>query len=262
MQWLRIARKGEPQVKDIAIAPDGSVFLLGHCNNLDIVLGPGEPTETSLPTRANFLAKYDADGNFLWVVEFDPSYLDVDHLSLAADGSIYATGYQSYISALIEKRAPSGELLWRRACHPGRPRDGVAVTPVCGPGATYVYERADGHVLWTGPYAGGAFLESGTAAAPTALVAAGAQRESFVAEYDASGVLVAAASGLPAVGTVMDNMNVRSYPHHSGGFAAGFYGATSEAGTLTFFPGEPGETLMPWTGSGWSAALVGRFLGP
>ena len=96
LQWLRLAGgTGNDYGYDIVADDNGGVYITGYCS-ADAVFG--SDTIKSGPTRSMFVAKYDANGNPLWVQaatastnsNFTGQGIDID-----SRGNVYMAGYSA-----------------------------------------------------------------------------------------------------------------------------------------------------------------------
>ncbi len=116
--WTRLL--GSPDVDEgygIACDSAGNVFVTGYCQGIIDV------TNTYLGNGDNFLAKYDTDGNRLWLKEWGTFNKDTGNaLATDAAGNVYLAGYTTgalYSSVKLGERDlffakfdPAGNLLW------------------------------------------------------------------------------------------------------------------------------------------------------
>lgn len=151
----------------LALAPDGDVVLLGEAyGSLD--LGGGE-VEIECCTWSHFVARYDPDGGFEWATPLGQSsqYFEIEGLSVADDGGIYAG---SYLVSLT-KLGADGAVAWTHALPTVTVRD-VAATP-------------GGGVLITGEVPMGTPVDFGDGQPVDTLANTG-----VLARYDAAGGVV------------------------------------------------------------------------
>ena len=83
------------EAKTMAVDAMGNVYIAGYYYGIvDFDPGPGTSTLTTNTNYNGFIAKYDANGNYLWVIDIDGSGVNdfVNFISLDAGGNIYATG--------------------------------------------------------------------------------------------------------------------------------------------------------------------------
>ena len=118
-----------------AVDADGNVYVAGNFRNtVDFDPGPGEHLLTTLAPQEAYYAKYDADGNLLWVhnAGHATSNEDSQNLAVAVDGAgngIFTGLYDGTIDldpgpgvveltgdgneAYAVSYSPTGELNWR-----------------------------------------------------------------------------------------------------------------------------------------------------
>ena len=173
-----------------AIDPYGNVFV---CGKFSDTAWFGSHWVVSQGNRDAFIAKYDADGNFLWVRTVgcaghaEAISVAADHLgNVAITGHHYGTvhfdtlvslsGDPVVSSGFLAMYSPTGDLLWAVNTHGGYTRsNGVA------------FDR-QGNVFTTGRY------EDSTWFGPFVLHSPGDQNV-FLAKYDAGGNIVWIADG-------------------------------------------------------------------
>lgn len=150
----------------VALTPDGDVVLLGEAyGSLD--LGGGE-VEIPCCTWSHFVARYGPDGAYQWATPLGQSsqYFEIEGLSVASDGSIYAGSSEVGLTKL----EPGGAVAWTHALPDVTARD-VAATP-------------DGGVLMTGRVSPGTLVDFGDGQPVDTLAGTGA-----LVRYDAAGAL-------------------------------------------------------------------------
>lgn len=80
----------QASVKDVAVAPDGSIYMTGSFYRADL----GEGQVSSSGNSDVFLIKHDKVGQRLWTRTFGRSYSDVpDRLAVDKDGNAAVVGY-------------------------------------------------------------------------------------------------------------------------------------------------------------------------
>jgi hypothetical protein len=105
------------QANDVAVAPDGSVYVTG---------------QTSGVAGDVLLLKFSQAGDLLWQQRWDSGGTEGgDGVAVGADGSIYVTGGTSAESGsiLLLKFAPEGTVTWQKTWGPAGGEAGVAVGP-------------------------------------------------------------------------------------------------------------------------------------
>ena len=92
--WVRQAKSQNGWGTAIGVDAAGNCYALGYFS-LTITFADGRPEEAALSAAANdmFLAKYDADGNFVWVKQAGGTFSE-DGYAIAVDaaGNSYVTG--------------------------------------------------------------------------------------------------------------------------------------------------------------------------
>ena len=242
-------------VQAIGAMPDGGVAISGTVGG-PTTFGAGEANETTIVGQQEqiFVARYAADGRFLWVKLIQEAFGFAWGLSVAADGSIYVTG-RIGTTALFgagepnETRlegTPVGAIFFARFFADGSLAWARAVGPS---GGTAAVALADGGAVFVGwlryPTTFGAGEPNETLLAPSTAP------DTFVARYRADGTLGWAK--LARGGSQDFVMDVAALP-------SGDVVITGElGGETTFGPGEPNATvLLPGTNL-VSAVFVARY---
>lgn len=173
---------------------NGNVFLTGYFNNaVDFDPGPGTFNLTGTGSNDIFIAKYDANGNFLWAHAFGTaSGSDIAEIvSTDAAGNVYlgavfantidfdpgpgtanltAAGFSS---GVLAKYDPNGVFVWAF---------NIATGGTSGIGDIRI--DASNNVFITGSFSGTADFDPG---AGTANLTAVGNTDAFFAKYDANG---------------------------------------------------------------------------
>ncbi|MBX3164420.1 MAG: SBBP repeat-containing protein [Bacteroidetes bacterium] len=190
---------GDPGNSDygVAIVTDtaGNVYIggFGHSMNNDFDPGPGTAT-VSFISEDIYFAKYDANGNFLWVKTIGGSYNGDNLHSMAIDNAanIYITGnfFGTNIdfdpgpgtalltatnnSIFFAKYDSNGNYLWAKA-----------VGGASGSARSINIDNATGNIYVTGYFSGiGADFDPGPG---TATLSSAGSNDVFFAKYDANG---------------------------------------------------------------------------
>lgn len=121
--WTRtVGGNGAEMVSAIAPARDGSIYIAGETNSLNI---DGKNNNGTPPRYDAFITKYSLDGTRLWTQVFGGSQYEYPRgLASAADGSVYMCGFTNSptfegnptngADAFITKFAEDGTKLWSR----------------------------------------------------------------------------------------------------------------------------------------------------
>jgi uncharacterized delta-60 repeat protein len=107
---------GNDQANDVAVAPDGSVYVTGS------TFGGGGDV---------LVLKFSPEGSLVWQQRWGGSGLERgESVSVGSDGSIYVTGGTSSFgdSLFVLKLTPDGTLAWQRVWGPAT-GEGIAVAP-------------------------------------------------------------------------------------------------------------------------------------
>ncbi len=111
--------------EDIAVAPDGSIYVTG--SYFQFINFPGGVTHFSLGDEEIFLAKYDNDGNYVWSQTMGSSERDYgesmicdEYGNVLVSGAFSGTSYfgdktlvsQGAMDMFLIKVDPDGEVLW------------------------------------------------------------------------------------------------------------------------------------------------------
>ncbi len=133
--WLKAAAWGPDDVKAqyLTIDPDGNIYLTGFSN--DNIYFDSDTIYTSGGQIHNFIAKYDSDGNFIWVTQITSSTTDANQnkfieIEAATANEIYLAGFfkgtlqtgsitlnsvtSTFEDAVLLKFDDSGNALWAR----------------------------------------------------------------------------------------------------------------------------------------------------
>jgi hypothetical protein len=176
LAWAkRLGGTGRDGCVTIATLADDTFYMTGHFEGT-VVLGEGEPSETSLTATdytSAFLARYDGDGTLLWARDLG---IDGDvnkgtgGIEVLPDGNLIVTGrYRGGMVAgdgegdevvvtpaegrgmFVAKYAPDGARLWNR----------IAVTAGAISAAWDVRQLHDGKLVVVGDYTGDAVFGMG-----------------------------------------------------------------------------------------------------
>ncbi len=246
LAWAKaINSTGSATAVDVATLANGDALVCGYYS-LNVTFGPGEANETTLSasgTLDTFVARYRADGQFLWARRAGgSSFTEAFSLAVFDDDSFIVGGFFRDMSvfgpgeagettlttststnqAYLARYHANGELDWVRS-DGGAGHDSVRS----------VATLPDGRIAVSGEHEGIAvfgFMEP----SETTLVGAGG-RDGFVATYSGSGAL----HWVRGIESTDNN-----YIH---GIAAGPNGTCVVCGEFTdlatFNPGHPNETM-------------------
>lgn len=236
LQWAKQAGWWHSEkALGITYDPTGNVYICGYFSDTtyfetNMILGYGE--------KDIFVAKYDMNGNFLWVRKAGSAGRDeAKSIQCDAAGNVYVCGMYSngavfgtqtlispngYFNAFLAKYAPDGTLTWVKTA--GGDYDEVAWS--------LVLDNA-GKVYITGEYNASADFDG------TQLITSG-NADIFVACYDAAGTMqwVKSAGGAlidRARGIGCDGSNV---------YITGQFGGTATFGTSTVTAADSSDIFM------------------
>ncbi len=169
----------------VATDPSGNVYVTGHFSSTDAIFGANQIA--SVGQDDVFTAKYDGNGNALWVRRAGGSGFDVGNAIFADAGGVYVTGGHTT---------------------PGAEFGGTNLVAVGGLDAFTVRYDANGNVLWarngggtgfdegkgigadgTGVYVTGFFFSTQAAFDGTSLTNQGGG-DAYVVKYDSAGNLL------------------------------------------------------------------------
>ena len=251
--------------KGIAVATDGAVYTTGDfTGTADFAPGPGVynlTSDSSFYSNA-FVSKLDASGNFVWARGWGgTSTTDGKGIAVAADGSVYTTGYcysntadfdpgpgmynltgANQIGVFISKLDAAGNFVWARALS-------AATLSDQGSGNA-IAVAADGSVYTTGSLWGTVDFDPGPGTYN--LTSHAGKNDGFLSKLDASGNFVWARSwgGTSSVS--------------GSGIAVGSDGAVYSAGyfvtgTADFDPGPGTFELISAGSAGNNKAFVSKL---
>ncbi len=199
--------------KDVAVDAAGNIYVAGYFQStVDFDPGPeraertsaGDPSHPATGASAVdiFLAKYDANGEFLWVDAIGDRGADMPHtIKLDHQGNVYATGYFSGLvdfdpspgtanlaagigrDAFVAKYSSSGDLLWALAI--GDPETSPTAEESWEDGLDLALDES-GNVYVTGVFSGTVDLERSDRNDSEDTFISNA-RDIFVASYDTVG---------------------------------------------------------------------------
>ena len=210
----------------IGVDPSGNVIIAGHTN--------GKIGDTYFGGDDVFIAKYDSEGNQLWLKQFGTASDDVGkHLAVDSDGNTYVTGSTKGDleganlggeDAFLAKFSPEGEQLWIRQFGTTTADIGLHVSLKI-PGFCYVAGSTKGDLG----------------------VASGTRYNAFVMKYDTNGNLL---ETIQPYGTTVTYKN-----------PVGF--CLDEAGSI-YMVGDPGflAKSSPSGEKAWETALENHFSAP
>lgn len=119
---------GDQEPRDLAVAPDGSIYVAGTGGGGDALL-----------------LKFDPDGNLLWQRTWGGSgFESAEGVAVGADGSVYLAGstertFREDSDAFVLKLSPDGTIVWQKTY-------GTAA----GDGGSDIVVGVDGNLLLTG----------------------------------------------------------------------------------------------------------------
>jgi len=245
--------------RDVAIFPDGSTLVTGEFTDI-VTLGEGTPAETTVTASSSwamFVARYAANGAFLWVRVIETRSGNGVRAVALADGGLIVTGtmlgsaitfgtgepteatfdtHDAYDS-FVARYAADGDLLWVKRVVRGFARDLALLL--------------DSSVVVVGDFSDDAVFAPSEPNETTLPEPPG--RDLFVARYDLTGALlwvrtagsdVAAEQQAAAVAAVADGCIVTGYV----------------SGNCTFGSGEPNEVTLTTTPGGASGFFVNPFV--
>jgi hypothetical protein len=246
----------------VAVDSTGNSYVTGFFQST-ATFGPGEGNQTTLAVAGShdiFVAKYDPSGALAWARRAGGGSLDQGwRIAVDSTGNSYATGFfqgtatfgpgeanQTILFSpggeeiFVAKYDPTGALVWAKRAG-GTSGDQALGIAVDGTGKSYV---------------AGLFQDTATFGAgeanQTTLVSAGGT-DIFLAKYDIDGTLVWArrAGGSDADGGT-NAIDGTGNSYVTGNFA----------GTATFGPGEPNETMLTSDGGqAIPAMFVAKYSG-
>jgi Putative Ig domain len=130
---FQLGGSGTEIIRDVKIAPDGSVYLLGrYSGTVDFDLGPGTFNLTELGGDDGFIAKYTPDQELVWarsfgggdgkernrMIDFDAAgnaYIGGWTNSSAAEFGTFTLTNQGGNDPYVAKLDPEGNFLWARS---------------------------------------------------------------------------------------------------------------------------------------------------
>jgi hypothetical protein len=100
LDWVRrIGGNDEDHAHDVTILEDGSAVVVGIIRSGEVVLGAGEPSETTLTSpwglTTGYVARYRSDGGLLWAVQIpqtDETHVYARTVHAMPDGRILVSG--------------------------------------------------------------------------------------------------------------------------------------------------------------------------
>jgi uncharacterized protein (DUF2249 family) len=192
--WAKnLAGTSEDVALNLSLDGSGNIFITGYFNNtVDFDPGPGTQNLTSAGGYEGFLAKYDADGNYIWAIKIGGSTNDYSYaVGVDALGNSYITGFFSTVAdfdpgaavvnlaasggndIFLAKYDAAGNYVWAKRMGGGSNDQ-----------STYMAVDAAGSSYITGYFAGTVDFDPD---AGTANIASAGSNDIFMAKYDASG---------------------------------------------------------------------------
>jgi hypothetical protein len=189
---------GNAVALDLAADPAGNVYVTGAVNDeADFDLGPGNFTVSCADRTCAFVAKWNTDGELLWVVRIEMSgffaYSDGRSISVDAVGNVYTTGgffadadfdpsQGAYIlstdgstDTFVWKLSSAGEFVWAKQIQ-GGDDEGMPRSESMAVGET-------GNAYMTGSFSGTVDFDPG----PDTFELRAIDGQVFVAKLDADG---------------------------------------------------------------------------
>lgn len=148
-QWCKgVGGIGSDVGKCVQIDASGNVYIAGcYSNTVDFDPGPGTAYRNSSGNADAFIAKYDANGNYLWAISFGDWADDrINSLALDALGNVYVTGRFSHTvdfdygignamftasggwGMFLAKYDTNGNYVWARGFGGGNGMEGTQIT--------------------------------------------------------------------------------------------------------------------------------------
>jgi hypothetical protein len=257
---------GAAEVRGIATLSDDSLVVTGWFEST-VTFGAGEPTQTTLyaaggPGNPNgFLARYGADGAFVWARRFGSDGSAVGNgVSAGGQSEIYATGYFGAIitfgSGGSESIQVSSDGAWDAFVVRYAP-DGAPIWATAGRGGYNVVGRGAAAMPGGGVFTTGYFRHAVTfgqgGPSETTLDGQG-WRDVFSASFDESGQLDwAAVAGGPAGDSETDVGRACAAVGSGGGLVTGWFSGVAEFGAED----DPGAVDL--VSGGTKDAFVARY---
>lgn len=167
---------------DIAIDTNGDIIISGNYNSTATING----TTITTSGDGSFIAKYDQQGNFLWLKNTESNMSSIGALSIDINNNIHITGHHASAitfgninfpngGIFTAKYNSNGELIWAKsATCPGNEKQSFAIDT-----------DTAGNVVITGIYKNGPITF-----ASSTLPGAFSDTNTFTAKYDSTGNLV------------------------------------------------------------------------
>jgi hypothetical protein len=109
---IQLSGSGGANINDVEVDAQGNIYVIGGgSGGIDFDPGPGVVN----PAGSGFVAKYDPDGNLIWVSRATGGMA----LAIDANDNVYVTGHGVQVSqyandAYIAKLSSTGALLWKK----------------------------------------------------------------------------------------------------------------------------------------------------
>ncbi len=259
LAWAKRAGSSDEEFGDgVSVLADGSALVTGDFNNT-ATFGPGEPAETTLTSAGGldiFVARYNPDGTLAWVKQAGGSIWDEgEGIAVLPDGSALVTGWfedtatfgpgesgettltsAGFWDIFAAHYNPDGTLAWAKRAGGSSEDTGLGISVL-----------ADGSALVSGEFYATAIFGPGEPGEAT--VTSAGMNDIFVARYNPHGTL---ASVKRAGGVDLDRGWEISVLPDGSALVTGTFRET-----VTFGPGEPGETIL--TSSGEHGMFVAKF---
>lgn len=246
----------------VAVFPDGACVVSGSIGGFaPLTFGAGEPSETTITPGVQdpFVARWNADGTFAWVVHIAPagggSAYGVTGLAdgscivqgtvvdavVFGSGEVNETSFGAGTGAFLARYRSDGALLWAKRVEP----DPATVVATSSDGHR-VAARPDGSFVATGVFGGLCTFGAGEAGETTLR---GTDSDGYLALYAADGSLlrVRALGGQLSPG----GLAVRA--------DGSFFLATGFRGTIVLGAGDPRETTLTTAPTTFDHGFVARF---
>jgi hypothetical protein len=195
--WARIVADttGFAEVNGVAPFADGSVLVGGAFGGETLLLGAGEPTETTLVNSGDadaFYAAFAADGALLWARQTTGEYVErVKDVATMPDGSFFVVGEFASVAMTFDAGEPSQ----------------IDLSPSQLSPAFAAHFDAEATVEWATSFGCGdyAYLYDADLLGADAVVAAGACQEAMTTTDEQLPPEVGAAFGFGASGSLEKN---------------------------------------------------------
>lgn len=249
-------------VNDLAVAPDGSVFLVGSFRGrVDFNPGQGRKIFTTYDNDYHdaFVVKLNGSGQYVWAARFGGRFTDAANaLALDSAGNIYVTGLFSRTVSFVDgnrdftltangradgflmKLDSAGAVQWVRSF------GGKAVSRAEREAGNDVAVDSVGRVYVVGAFAGEVDFDSG---AGISLVRSAGRTDGFLARFDSNGVFQAVKS---FSGRGYDGLTSLAIDSQDNLIVAGYFEGDQ-------FDADPGQTTFTLQATAVRAGGARRF---